>query len=119
LEAAQALEAVRQELWNQPRAEPWQLERQAAVEPERELPAVQAVRQSAVPVREKAEEQRVSPAWEPRQGVKQELWQVVLVSEQQEPQASLQEVRREARWGSPVSAQLAPLPCELEQREDE
>jgi hypothetical protein len=51
LAAAQALEAVRQELLSQPRAEPWQLERKtAAGEPEREPPAAQDARQSAVPV---------------------------------------------------------------------
>jgi hypothetical protein len=85
LAAGQALEAVRQELWNQPRVEPWQLERRAAAcEPERGLPAVRDVRQSAVPVWEKAEEQRL-PASELREGLKQELWQVVQVLEQQEP----------------------------------
>jgi len=71
---------VRQELLNQLRVEPWQLERQAAA---------QDARQSAVPLWEKAVEQRVL-ASELRKGVKQELWQVVQVSEQQEPQASLQ-----------------------------
>jgi len=90
LEAAQALEAVRQELLNQLRVEPWQLERQAAAgEPQREFPAAQDARQSAVPLWEKAVEQRVL-ASELRKGVKQELWQVAQVSEQQEPQASLQ-----------------------------